>query len=339
MDELKSELGKSVQFKGFTAQIKSLLDTGLHSDVTFTFSNDSRTIAAHKAILSARSQYFEAMFRVGGMIESFQDEIAIPHTSYDTFYMVLEFIYSNDLDASRLATYSTDQWIDLLIVSNEYLLEELRVCSELELRGKIDLENVGRLLLLASGHNAAQLKIACFEFIAMHKAVLYSDMKFRQLIEGNSELGLLLFECSVISSPSSTSSAITNLSNLSAVTSSYLYSQQHLLQSQQHPHNLLTASPSDLFLSSQTIHNQQKRRRSSSHVGVDSSHGQSDRAEELDLIPPQLNMSTVSQSSSSAFPIVASLTGSQTATTTAHTLPAPTAANIANFLSNDSFHD
>ena len=49
----------------FSDQFRGLLETGCHSDVTFCVGEEKEYILAHKAILSARSEYFNAMFREG----------------------------------------------------------------------------------------------------------------------------------------------------------------------------------------------------------------------------------------------------------------------------------
>eukprot|EP00981_Chlorochromonas_danica_P008844 scaffold2312_cov165-Ochromonas_danica.AAC.84 len=153
-------------------QFRTLLDKGWHSDITFILDNGLKSIPAHKAILSARSEYFEAMFRVGGMIESSLKEIIISHEA-SNFKRLLEFIYTNDV--RDLATISPEERAAAII----------------------SVENIGKLLLLSAGHNASVLRDACGDFVQKNRSQLAVDPSFRQDVEANPELGLLLFETSL----------------------------------------------------------------------------------------------------------------------------------------------
>lgn len=179
--------------KFYGDQLRSLLHTGMHSDVTFVM-NDDTSVHAHRAILSARSVYFEAMFRIGGMSESSQKEIMVTHDAAN-FKRMLEFIYSNSV--SDLATVSSNEVIALLCMANEYLLSDLRELCENRAATMINMQNISKLLLLSAGHNASVLKDACGDFVQRHRSDLAADPIFRQDIEANSELGLLLFESSI----------------------------------------------------------------------------------------------------------------------------------------------
>lgn len=46
----------------YMANFRSLLETPIHSDVTFIVGDDCQEIRSHKAILSTRCEYFAAMF-------------------------------------------------------------------------------------------------------------------------------------------------------------------------------------------------------------------------------------------------------------------------------------
>ncbi len=149
---------------------------------------------AHKAILSARSEYFDAMFRIGGMKESEKKEIYIYQDS-KTFQRMLEFIYTNEV--LDLKDCNSNEAISLLMMANEYVLQDLRTLCESYVVHAISIDNIGKLLLLSSGHNASILKDACALFVQEHKGELVNNSSFRQEIENNAELGLLLFESCV----------------------------------------------------------------------------------------------------------------------------------------------
>jgi hypothetical protein len=178
----------------FYNQFKNLLKNGTHSDITFLLS-EGQQIRAHKAILTARSEYFDAMFRIGGLSESQSDEISFQHHDLPTFRRMLEFIYTNNV--SDLNDCNSPDAINLLMMSNEFVLEELKKLCENRIMNLITLENIGKILLLSSIHNANLLKEECCSFIQENKNYLVNDNAFRAELEGNSELGLLLFESSV----------------------------------------------------------------------------------------------------------------------------------------------
>lgn len=191
-DDEEKEVSSPPAFYG--EQFRTLLDKGWHSDITFILDNGMKSIPAHKAILSARSEYFEAMFRVGGMMESSLQEIAISHDA-SSFKRLLEFIYTNGV--RDLDTISPEEVISLLVMANEYLLSDLRVICEKRAAAIISFENINKLLLLSAGHNASVLRDACGDFVQKNRSQLAADPSFRQDVEANPELGLLLFETSL----------------------------------------------------------------------------------------------------------------------------------------------
>lgn len=191
----ESEPEQPLQDKKFYSDhFKVLLDEGIHSDITFVLDGGSMHIKAHKAILSARSEYFMAMFQEGGMSESFQNQIKVSHDPV-SFKRMLEFIYTNCVQ--DLQNCSSEAVVSLLILANEYLLDELRILCEKRASKMITVDNISQLFLLSAGHNASALRDACGAFVEENKVALVKDPTFRQEIERNPELGLLLFECSV----------------------------------------------------------------------------------------------------------------------------------------------
>jgi len=211
---------------------------------------------AHKAILSSRCEYFEVMFRVGGMSESLQSEISVLHKFAD-FYRLLQFLYTNTVP--DLEQLDGEDLIALLILANEHLVQSLQTICEAHLQGLIDVDNVGRWFLLAAKHRATRLQQACAEYVQIHKAVLVTNAKFRAELEQSAELGVLVFEASL--SPSC----------------SLLLSEQSCWSFCLSNNTDVTTTANNPFLLS-PIGN--KRRRSSSDTVSDP---------RLDLVPPQLN--------------------------------------------------
>ena len=93
-EEGSSKDATSPAVSAYSDQFLSLLETGVHSDLTFIVGEDKVEIPAHRAILSARSQYFQAMLREEGMLESLEGVVRTMHEPGE-FRRMLEFIYTN----------------------------------------------------------------------------------------------------------------------------------------------------------------------------------------------------------------------------------------------------
>ena len=179
----------------FAEQFRCVLESGAHSDLIFIVGEDKIEIPAHRAILSARSHYFQAMLKEEGAMKESVDGIVRTEQDPIIFRRMLEFIYTNTVRG--LETASPSEVIALLMLANEYLLDDLRKLCEKTATHIISIENIGRLLLLSDGHNASCLREACAEFVRENKLLLAQDADFRKEIEMNPELGLLLFESSL----------------------------------------------------------------------------------------------------------------------------------------------
>jgi len=193
---------QTVTEKLYPQQFLTLLKTGVHSDVNFVLDEGRSVIPAHRAILSARSDYFNAMLRVGGMSESSQTDIHIDH-DIASFKRMLEFIYCDNI--SDLPTCNAKEVVELLMTANEYIMEDLRILCEPFAAKLISMENISRLLLLTANKEPSVLRDACVQFIQDNKSALWSDDSFHKEVETNPELGLLLFHYAVNSSGSSSS--------------------------------------------------------------------------------------------------------------------------------------
>ncbi len=138
---------------GFLSQIQELYLNDLHSDVSFVVEENS--FPAHKNILSVRCKYFANMF-ASGMQESRRDSIELPDIQIPTFKgkfqhlldtyhfkAVLEYIYCNEVKLTEKLA------IDLLEISNKWLLSELQDQCEVFLGENLTLENFSQIAELA----------------------------------------------------------------------------------------------------------------------------------------------------------------------------------------------
>ena len=188
--EKKPEVSSAV----FGQQFRALSRKGWHSDVKFIVGEDRMEFSAHKAILSARSEFFEAMFRPGGMTESSTNEIEMQQCDKNAFRRMLEFIYGGDVE--DLDECSSSEIIALLEMSNEYLLEDLCKLCEHAAAKIVNTENIGKFMLLCSRYVSGSLLLrsACTRFVSDHGRQLRTDPNFRKEIELFPELGLLILD-------------------------------------------------------------------------------------------------------------------------------------------------
>ena len=202
--EPEEEKPEPVTTAPFSDQFRTLLENPVHSDITFLVGegSDKNEVLAHKAILSARSEYFSAMFKPGGMSESKKDTIEIHGHSSSTFRQMVEFVYTNTV--RDLENVDSTELISLLMLANEYLLEDLRRLCEITAEGCLDKSNIGTMIDLSAKHNAADLRRACRKFIQDHNEELRQDADFREEIRTNPELALIFFDAHTDSSQSST---------------------------------------------------------------------------------------------------------------------------------------
>ncbi len=102
--------------------IRSLLDTGLYSDLELVVNQDSENpIRVHRGLLMARSEKFRAMLMDSGMKESTAGTVQIvaPDVSTDTYRLLIQWMYEGECDMTGC---SIEEALGLLRLSDEYLL-------------------------------------------------------------------------------------------------------------------------------------------------------------------------------------------------------------------------
>jgi len=188
----------------FSEQLRKVFNSGSHADVKFLAGIDREEIKAHKVILSSRSAYFQAMFREDNvMIENREGVIVTPHEPR-IFRKLLEFIYTDNVKG--LDVCDSDELVELMMTANEFVLDDLRIMCEKFSHRVITIDNIGKLLLLSNQHNASVLKSECAKFVKLNSAELAVNSTFRQELESNAELGLILFENTLSSADSAVAS-------------------------------------------------------------------------------------------------------------------------------------
>lgn len=130
---------------------------------------EGREIHGHRAILAIRSEYFRALLFNGHMRESVQFEsrttsgsapITLSDVSYDVFMKVLEYLYTDCVTDVDL-----DLGIHLLIASEHFMLDRLKLLCEDIIRRDVSVSNVINILVTSHNHHATGLKELAMEFI------------------------------------------------------------------------------------------------------------------------------------------------------------------------------
>ena len=118
-----------------------------HSDVVFML--EGEPIYANTGILSQRSDYFEAMFRIG-MRESIEKVVEIPNCSRELFLSVLKYLCLDDF------TMRIDQVLELWELADMYQLEGLLLSCLGTLERELCKDKVSKVL-----HDAELLICPC----------------------------------------------------------------------------------------------------------------------------------------------------------------------------------
>ena len=128
-------------------------------NMTIFISTFSHFLTAHRAILAARCEYFNAMFRKGGMIESSEATVHVSKHEPQIFTSMLEFIYSNSV--MQLFSFSSDEVMALMSLANEYLIEELKTICVQAASLLLSDDNIGKFLRFCDSTGTVELKEAC----------------------------------------------------------------------------------------------------------------------------------------------------------------------------------
>ena len=145
-----------------------------------TFIVDGRPIYAHKAILAAQCDQFQAMFS-SGMRESREAEIPIQGDwSHNAFLAMLEFLYTGSVAPS---VFDAPLALDLVGLADHFTLDGLKRLCENNLVHHIDSENVCQLLSTAHRYSARDLKKVCLTYIIKNFAEVSETRGYADLVQ------------------------------------------------------------------------------------------------------------------------------------------------------------
>ncbi|VDK74082.1 unnamed protein product [Litomosoides sigmodontis] len=156
-DEVKTRLDH--HFVG--RDLGQLLDSGDFSD--FTLHVGRRSFKCHKAILSARSPFFQAMFRDQNNQESVSGEVTLKDITPETMACVLEYIYKDNCSELSKRT------LEILAAADRFCLDRLKNLCQEALVKDLSSSNFCERLRAADMYNASILKWKILNLLQKHR--------------------------------------------------------------------------------------------------------------------------------------------------------------------------
>lgn len=161
------------------ADLFMLLKNQKYTDVTFQV--DNKIIKAHRLILAARSEYFDAMFN-GNFSEENSNRFIITDTDADTFGAVLIYLYTAHVPNVESKAEKVFKAADKL------LLKHLKKECGAFISKHINLANVLKNLELADLYYEPELKNKCLKFIKINHAEVIKQGGWQLLKQNNARL-------------------------------------------------------------------------------------------------------------------------------------------------------
>lgn len=129
-------------------------------DVTLE-TEDGERIRAHRAVLSACSPFFHAMF-TSNLSESRNDLVKIWETDVDVLQAIVHYCYASSFE------FPTDKMLSLLCASDRLTMDDLFDECSFHLEGQLSASNCLSLRAYAELHNCHRLHKLCTEFACEH---------------------------------------------------------------------------------------------------------------------------------------------------------------------------
>lgn len=148
-------------------------ERSVSGDLTFKF-RGSAPIRAHKALLCARSQYFN-MLLTGGLAESQGNVITIDENPA-IFEQIIAFCYLDDV-----TELESDTIIDLMATANRYNLDRLVQIVANVIGYSLDADNVTGILTSAKHYSVKALAKACYFYLLSHWSAVRKTSGWRDL--------------------------------------------------------------------------------------------------------------------------------------------------------------
>ncbi|GIY89811.1 TD and POZ domain-containing protein 1 [Caerostris extrusa] len=143
---------------------------------------NTSTYPAHKAVLSARSPVFKAMF-LTEMKEKSGQCVEIPDMDEETVRLMLQFMYTADLPDLRWSTACR-----LYQAADKYEILSLKKTCSSFLVSNLSVTNACELLALFDKHQDADQKQAVQEFMLKQDAEFFRSDEWKEFMESNLKL-------------------------------------------------------------------------------------------------------------------------------------------------------
>lgn len=140
--------------------MRALLNNSQFYDVTFVV--EGKEVFGWRGLLATRCEVFRAMF-TGTLREASESHINITDVSYNTFYRIIEFIYTDSVTSDKM---TLDDALQLLAAANRYLLDRLKRIVERWLLSQLTDSNVAAIFHAADLHQAHALRSACTLYVS-----------------------------------------------------------------------------------------------------------------------------------------------------------------------------
>jgi speckle-type POZ protein len=167
--------------------LDGLFDNMQFSDVNFNIGG--REFLAHKVILSARSQYFAAMFQHPTK-ENSTNQVKIEDIEPEFFDQLLRFIYTGRVPLDKLETMAAG----LFIAADKYLLDKLKMKCENYLLSQMSPDNCVILLLHGDLQNPNEHLKEAAKFFRRNPSQVMATDKWEKMKQENAAVLYHIFE-------------------------------------------------------------------------------------------------------------------------------------------------
>eukprot|EP00698_Gefionella_okellyi_P011515 TRINITY_DN303_c0_g1_i3.p1 TRINITY_DN303_c0_g1~~TRINITY_DN303_c0_g1_i3.p1 ORF type:complete len:532 (-),score=141.64 TRINITY_DN303_c0_g1_i3:211-1806(-) len=151
------------EYAEMAKRIGRLYNQSEHADIVLEVGDEDppRKLHAHRAILAASSDYFNALL-MGGYKEAKQTIIPVKEVDPDAFELVLEFIYKGQ------AEISSDIALGVHAIATRFQVEGLKLAAEKCIAASMSKDQVVALLDSARQWDAPYVVQQCVEYIVKH---------------------------------------------------------------------------------------------------------------------------------------------------------------------------
>ena len=158
----------------FLASLSSLRKNSVYTDVSLKV--EETLIPCHRAVLAAASQYFHTMF-TSGLEESSSDVIEIKSTNAATLRIIIDYIYSSEIDIT------TENVQNLVQVCDQFQFEGLKAACEWFMIRQVDPSNCIGMYKFAKLYSLTQLEKEARKKMLLSFKDVVDGTEFKELTE------------------------------------------------------------------------------------------------------------------------------------------------------------